>query len=297
MDGDYMTKPEAFCSPEIKRRSVRAILLSVYVLGLALAGCRSSESRQIADLKDANPAVRRNAAEALGTRGDPRFVVPLIAALNDADAEVRFAAAAALAKLADRRAVGPLIATLKDTDSSVRWSAAFALRDFGIPAVSPLIAVLEDTEPAVRAIAARILGEIKSPLTEGVDRPGLGIAVDPLIAALEDSDSEVRSTAAYALVEIGAPAAERLIPALRAGDLAVVARAHSFFIEWAEPGSEDPLIKALNAYGTSEMAAEYLNCGNSALREAAQKWAAVHGYSTVSLPRSGRVGGGWGARR
>ncbi|MCX6570529.1 MAG: HEAT repeat domain-containing protein [Candidatus Aminicenantes bacterium] len=292
-----MNEPEACCSPEIKRRSVRAILLSVYALGLALAGCRSSESRQIADLKDANPAVRRNAAEALGKRGDPHSVVPLIAALNDADAEVRFAAAGALAKLDDRDAIGPLIATLKDTDSNVRWSAAFALRDIGIPAVSPLIAVLEDTDPTVRAIAARILGEIKNPLTEGVDRPGLGIAVDPLIAALEDSDSEVRSIAAHALAEIGAPAAERLIPALRAGDLAVVARAHSFFIEWAEPGSEDPLIQALNAHGTTEMAEEYLNCGNSALREAAQKWAAVHGHSTVSLPRSGRGGAGWGARR
>jgi HEAT repeat protein len=217
---------------------------------------------------------------------DPSALKPLIAALRDEDAGVRLQAAAALGELGDASAVGPLIATLKDADNNVRWAASFALRDLGGPAVDPLIAALKDSASNVRASAAKALGEIRDPR-----------AVDPLIARLEDSDSIVRSIAASALVDIGTPAADRLLPALRAGDLAAVARAYLFFVGWAEPGSEDVLIRTINGKGTLEMAEVFLNCGNLRLKDAAERWAGAHGYSTVSLPRSGGGAVNWGARR
>jgi HEAT repeat protein len=283
-----MNSPEVHHSPRITRRFAGIMFLSICV-GLTWGVYRwaTSESRLIAGLRDANPEVRRHAAGTLGEVKDPRAVEPLIAALKDADAKVRFYAAGALAKLNDPRAVEPLIATLRDADSTVNSGAALALRDIGAPAVQPLMAALKDENPEVRRRVAWVLGDIKDPR-----------AVEPLIAALEDdADSIVRWNSATALQEIGTPAPERMLPALRERDLAVVAKAYPFFIVRAEPGSEEVLAQALNAHGTLEMAMDYLNCGNGLLGGAAQRWAKAHGYSEVSIPGFGEGGGHWGGRR
>ncbi len=266
----------------------RFVILAVFAIGFTLMGCgrASRVGRLIADLQSVNPEVRQKAAGVLRELRDPSALDALIVALGDEDAGVRFQAAAALGELGDPRAIRPLVATLKDPDNDVRWAASFALRDLGARAVDSLVIALEDSDSKVRAGAARALGEIRDPR-----------AVDPLIARLEDSQPVVQSIAASALVRIGAPAAERLIPALRGGDLAAVARAYLFFVAWAEPGSEDVLIQTLNTKGTPEMAQVFLNCGNLKLKDAAERWAGSHGYSTVSLPRSGGGALSWGSRR
>jgi hypothetical protein len=68
---------------------------------------------------------------------------------------------------------------------------------------------------------------------------------------------------------------------LKKPDLAVIAGAFSFFIQRGEPGSEDALIQALNAYGDKDMAEAFLNRGNSALEAAARQWAVAHGYQVI----------------
>jgi hypothetical protein len=60
----------------------------------------------IAALKDANPAVRISASDALGEIKDPRAVVPLKAALADKDDDVRKWAAAALGNFKDSDVTG-----------------------------------------------------------------------------------------------------------------------------------------------------------------------------------------------
>jgi HEAT repeat protein len=249
----------------------------------------------------------------LGGTKDSRAVEPLIAALKDPG--VQQSAASALGKIKDPRAVEPLIAVLRVENSAFRKTAAKALGAIGTSAVEPLIAALKDANSGVRASAASALGETKDPravqpliltlkdvardiqenVAQSLGKIGTS-AVEPLIAALKDPDPHVRRNAAWALRDIKGqvgPTIAALAPdafdqdpgvvnALLAGwrelDLALIAGASAFFIQRGEAGSEDVLIRALEAYGTAGVAEDYLNCGNSVLRAAALKWA---GYDVV----------------
>jgi hypothetical protein len=164
---------------------------------------RLEAERLIANLKDRDWFVRREATEALGKLGDKRAVEPLIACLKDEDNSVRLNAAYALGKLGDKRAVEPLIACLKDSDVD-RAFAAEALGKLGDKrAVEPLIACLKDNA-VDRSCAAEALGKL-----------GDKRAVGPLIAALKDEDERVRRAAAEALGRLGdKQAAGPLIAAL-----------------------------------------------------------------------------------
>lgn len=84
-------------------------------------------------LKNENPFVRRNAAEALGEIKDASAVKPLVDALKDDDLIVRRNAAKALGKIKDASAEEPLTSALKDESPVVRRNAAIALREMGKP--------------------------------------------------------------------------------------------------------------------------------------------------------------------
>jgi hypothetical protein len=219
--------------------------------------------------------------------GQADQVSRLIAALKDADMGVRGGAAEALGGIG-APAVEPLLAVLKDRDTRVRDSAANVLGGIKDPrAVGPLIAALKDADAHVRWGAVVALGQIKDPR-----------AVEPLIAALKDAEAWVRPHAAEALGRIKGPRAiNALLAGLRKRDLLVIAGAYSFFIERGEPGSEDVLIRALNAVGSAEMAGDFLKCGNSALEEAARHWETTHGYYYFSFRISGGSNVRWGSGR
>jgi HEAT repeat protein len=87
----------------------------------------------IVALKNENPFVRRNAAEALGEIKDASAVKPLINALKDNDLIVRRNAAKALGKIKDSSAEESLTSALKDESPAVRRNAAIALREMGKP--------------------------------------------------------------------------------------------------------------------------------------------------------------------
>ncbi len=171
--------------------------------GPAKVDDRPEVERRIANLKDEDWLVRRDAAEALGKLGDRQAVAPLTACLKDGTNSVRFSAAEALGKLGDQRAVAPLIACLKDKDVD-RSYAAEALGKLGDKqAVEPLIACLKDKE-VDRSYAAEALGKL-------ADKR----AVEPLIGCLKDEDQRVRRHAAEALGKLGDKrAVEPLIAAL-----------------------------------------------------------------------------------
>ena len=150
-----------------------------------------------------NPAIRRQAAEALIVVADARAVEPLIGALPDPELVVP--AAVALGKTADARAVEPLIGVLADPGIDARDCAVMSLGEIGdARAVEPLIGALADPEGKVRKSAARALGEL-----------GDARAVEPLISALADPDGEVRQYAAHALDKLGRSTAESLAVALQ----------------------------------------------------------------------------------
>jgi HEAT repeat protein len=265
----------------------------------------------IAALKDKVGVVRREAALALGDIKDKRAVKPLMNSLGDSDAIVRInattalkemgipetaiadlqvkaedgfnsliqqlkdrnrntraEAAKALSEIKDARAVDPLIHALNDDESYVRWQAARALGKIkDTRAAGPLINALQDDYTYVRKEVAEALGEIKD-----------ARAVEPLLNLLKYDDTYAREWASKSLIKIGTPVVENLLNAPKENNLKLVADSYYFFICRGESGTETILIEALNKYGTKKMTADFMNCGNSQLKEAAQKWAENHGY-------------------
>ena len=75
-------------------------------------------------LADPSPAVRREAATALGRIADGAAVSPLTAALADTEPEVRAAALAALGRIRDPASVPAISRLLQDREPMVRVGAA-----------------------------------------------------------------------------------------------------------------------------------------------------------------------------
>jgi len=255
-----MVPARAECSYRLKRCFVAVVLLCFCVPGFVPAGY-----------------------------GQTDRVSRLISELKGKNARVRHRAAEELVKIG-APAVEPLIAALKDPDSPVRVGAVGVLGNIKDPrAVEPLMAALKDMDSGVRGGAVEALGEIGPP------------AAEPLIAALKDPDSGVRRSAAWALGDIKDPReVSVLLAAWSEPDLAVIAAASSFFIGRGEPGSEDTLIRALNAQGDSRTVMLFLNSGNSKLEAAAREWAAANSNQPLTIVIAG--GGSvhfvrWGSAR
>lgn len=183
-------------------------------------------------LTNANPVIRRHAADALGRMGD-RFAIivefgagqpsdraarqaaeqrvkdvveaqvgaRLIELLNDGDATVRVSAISALDRLEDRAAVPALLARLKDDQVMVRRAASrtlASLRD--TRAAGSLLLAGQDADPEVRASALLGLGHLQEKR-----------ALDLSVESLRDAIPSVRQSAAFALRQLQDA---RAIPAL-----------------------------------------------------------------------------------
>jgi hypothetical protein len=151
----------------------------------------------VAALQEADPAVRRRAAEALGRVGPPAdaVVIALVERLGDSDELVRGSAAEALGGmgLAAQPAVPALIEALQDREEFVRRLAAGALGNIGPAAreaVPGLTGALQDREEFVRRAAAEALGKIGPPASA---------ARTALQQSLKDRDVLVRHWAAASL--------------------------------------------------------------------------------------------------
>ncbi|HET6980429.1 MAG TPA: M56 family metallopeptidase [Pyrinomonadaceae bacterium] len=167
-------------------------------LGLASLG-RPAFRPLLNQLDNSNPAVRRNAAWAIGELtnmlpGERSGAVPqLITLLSDTDDWVRMAAARALGELHDSRSLTKLIATVSDDNWRVRELVVWALSEMKDPrAVTALCTVLvSDPRAEVRRGAAEALGEIQS-----------AEALPALKQALNDAGPGVSAKAAWAISEI-----------------------------------------------------------------------------------------------
>ncbi len=155
----------------------------------------------ISALKSRNAEVRRNSVKALGDRGDPSAVNPLIVLLkNDEDWYVMNFAADALGRINDPRAIRPLVEYWKNGGKAGGYSyqenAENALLNIDNPlAAKEFLTVLEDKD-AVRlhAIAVKVLGRI-----------GDRCAVKPLIDVMTEKGIELEVV--KALGKIGDPSA------------------------------------------------------------------------------------------
>ena len=155
----------------------------------------------LAQLKDDNYDVRREAALALGQLGNSSESVinALIARLKDDQSFVRGEAAFALSRLdnSSETVVSALIARFQDPDAGVRDRAAIALGNLGHSSetvASALIARLMDDQSCMCRGAALALGQLGNS-SESV--------VSTLLIRLQDDDYVVRGEAAYALGQLG----------------------------------------------------------------------------------------------
>ena len=143
-------------------------------------------------LKDPDPEVRVQAANALRELEDPTATMPLVEALGDPCEDVRRASLRALTEVGDRRAETVFIEALREDDFSLRFWGAIGLKKMGCErAVEALIDALKDRDEGVRAQAVYSLSEIG-------DRRAIG----PLLGVLDDEDLNVRSAALVCLREV-----------------------------------------------------------------------------------------------
>jgi HEAT repeat protein len=200
----------------------------------------------IAGLSNADPAVRRVAADILSNLNVPEAASTLIDALADGDVDVRVAVLPALARLNATSAWDKVVACLSDPEAEVRIQAVTTLRRLAMNRsdlpmhVQPL---LNDAMPGVRAAAATALldagphGQAEETLrvmasAENADARvqalkslgawGDSAAYGPASAALNDSQPVVRRAAAAALANIDdSRCAKTLVSALGDNDRAV----------------------------------------------------------------------------
>ncbi len=229
-------------------------------------------------LADLSPAVRTQAARALGRIGPPAAgVAPsLIALLKEPDETVRCEAATALGQVEGeaRSTVEALVALLNDSSALVKAAAARALgamKSTAAAAAPALVALLRDREEAVRGAAALAIAELgplsgstTGVLVEGLSSPDnvvrahtaealgtIGAAADDaagaLVEAATDANDWVRSKAVEALGKIGDSAATVAVPclmrALKDHDNGVIALAAEALGQMGELA--DPAIPAL----------------------------------------------------
>jgi HEAT repeat protein len=120
-----------------------------------------TESVRLA-LADSDANARADAVSALGNARDDHEAAALAyGALSDADPAVREEAAYALGEIGGEMSLRALEQALEDPDPDVRASAIEALaRIGGDQSAQSLSAVLDDPDPSMRAAAVDALGEI-----------------------------------------------------------------------------------------------------------------------------------------
>lgn len=194
-------------------------------------------------LRDAEPAVRCAAIEALGAVGGAEVVPPLLAAARHADgvrpeaeaAAVREAVIAALAATGEAGVPG-LLEAVADRQPRVRECVVAALGAIGGErAADGLTRALNDDRSALRQLAAKALG-----------RAAGGRAVEPLARALGHKDAATRRAAAEALGETGSDeAVPELQRALADSDRGVQAAVVQALAALGRGGAIDALVAAL----------------------------------------------------
>lgn len=180
---------------------------------LAGIGSRQVVGPLAVRLGDSSPAIRRLAAETLGSMTEdmltaastPEVVDQMLAALGDPNWHVYHAVREALARIG-QPAVLPLINKLETGDLRSKYMAQQALVEIRIPAIKPLLSELGSPAADVRHWVATTLGKIGP------------AAIAPVSNLLNDptQPAEARAAAIRALGYTKSPAATDLLKAVEA---------------------------------------------------------------------------------
>jgi ADP-ribosyl-[dinitrogen reductase] hydrolase len=127
------------------------------ILALRKYPTRSAQRNLVAALDDQKAAVRRYAAQALGTQGSVHSIVPLLKSARDPDELVRWTVHRALARFSDPR-IEELAGRYLKSSKNPQWSyAALLMHERVYPSLQPLIeAGMKKRSPFVRSLATRL---------------------------------------------------------------------------------------------------------------------------------------------
>lgn len=168
-----------------------------------------------AALRDADPAVQRDAAKSIGRFKEDvarKALTELVACCQVKNSQVRFAALNVLINILDEgdtKAAASIGEALDDPDLEVKQNAALALSTLGGKEAIRAIPILVD------ALKQKGNKELRSSAAIAIYNIGSDAhsAVQPLIQVLADDDPDLHTDAALALGGIG-PKAEAAVPAL-----------------------------------------------------------------------------------
>src|SRR5262249_10980742 len=199
----------------LRKRPARLKLEAARALAQLGFDARPAQAELSEALQTDDKALRRFAAEALGTMGT-EVLATLLKWLGNPDARLREGAARALGQmgLPARQAVEKLTGLLKDSEAPVRTQAALALWNIdrqAEPALAALLLVLKDVDNKDRWEAVEAIGIISveaRPLIKGL--------LEILFNAAKDRDIRVRLHAAKWLWR-RTKQGNRVVPLLRDG--------------------------------------------------------------------------------
>jgi HEAT repeat protein len=221
LERDPVSRGYAYLGSEsaaLRREGVRQLRRLARSDPAALAAIREM-------LRDADPAVRREAVEALGDLEDKESRAAIATLLGDADAEVRRRAVMGLADIGGGESAASIAGALADPSERVREEAADALGELRSPeARDALLKALGDASEDVRGEAIASLGEIGAREAAAQLRgmyendPG-GAHLTRLVLALRnlgDEEPFARELDRYSRAALGSQEAEARRLAIRA---------------------------------------------------------------------------------
>ena len=287
---------ESAVGPLIEALGDEYMISSTAAYALGRIGNEAAINALLAALQVEGSDIVQDVMNALGATKSEAGLDTLIAILQDesCDSGRRGEAAYAIGATGSERA----IQALKDAYykyNIIRYQICYGLGNAGNEsAARVLIAILQDKDEwyTDRGNAAASLGRI-----------GGESAADALITVMRDGSDvdEARIFAAKALGTIALGGNKKAVTALKEefdkGVLRSIAGAYAYFLISGETGTENRLIDALNQYGDTFMAQDFLNCSNEQLESAARRWASDHGVEIVNDSNS-YFGGPiqWGGR-
>lgn len=156
--------------------------------------------RLVAELRDPDEMIRRNAAEDLGDYRTTEAVFALAEALNDSSRGVSEAAAESLVMIGTEKVVHVVVPLLASENTFLRNYAKEILAQLGETAVPSLIESLNNEDRDVRKFAIDALEEINSPKS-----------IPCVVKAVEDPDINIAAVAVEVLGRLGD---ETVIPSI-----------------------------------------------------------------------------------